>query len=232
MDMISCIFKIVCSVLLPIVLTVILCVRKKGIWKPILLGALTFTVFQAILRFTLLYAILPKESWYILMTSTQPILYALFLGGTAALFEEGGRFIVLSLFLKKQRSTLDGISFGIGHGGIEAMLLVGISAVMMLITSTFTAAPSDMMASGVERLSTLVIQIGFSVMVMKTIREKNYWWLLLALAIHTIIDFGAVLASGNLNVWTIEAAIVAVALFMAWFIYKEYKKTAAAAPGN
>jgi len=230
MDIFSCIFVIICSIILPIVITVIFCVRKKETWKPILFGALTFSFFQVLIRVPLLQLVLPNEAWYILMSSTQPTLYALFLGGTAALFEEGGRFIVMSLFLKKHRSTLDGIAFGVGHGGIEAMLFVGISAIAMLLTSTFPSTPSSVFAGGVERLSTMVIQIGLSVMVMKTVREKNYWWLLLAFAIHTIIDFGAVLASGNLTVWTIEAAIFAVALFMAWFIYKEYKKIAPTIP--
>ncbi len=225
MDIFSCIFLIICSIILPITITVIFCVRKKEAWKPILFGALTFTFFQVILRFTLLNSILPNEEWYIIMSSAQPVLYALFLGGTAALFEEGGRFIVMSLFLKKQRSTLDGIAFGVGHGGIEAIFIVGINAVAMLLMSVFPADTGSMFAGGVERVSTIVIQIGFSVLVMKTVREKNYLWLILAFVIHALIDFGAVMSAGVLNVWTIEAAIFFAALVTAWFVYKEYKKT-------
>ena len=224
MDVFSCIFVIVCSIVLPIVVTVIFCVRKKETWKPILFGALTFTVFQVILRFSLLRVILPNAAWYILMSSAQPMLYALFLGGTAALFEEGGRFIVMSIFLKKQRSTLDGIAFGVGHGGIEAMFVAGLNAIAMLLMSTFPSATGLMFAGGVERISTMVIQIAFSVMVMKTVREKNYLWLILAFIIHTIIDFGAVMATADLNVWTIEAVILFLALVAAWFVLKEFKK--------
>ena len=225
MDILSCIFVIICSIILPIVITVIFCVRKKETWKPILFGALTFTAFQVILRFSLLRFVLPNEAWYILMSSAQPTLYALFLGGTAALFEEGGRFIVMSLFLKKRRSTLDGIAFGVGHGGIEAMFIVGLNAIAMLLMSTFSATPSFMFAGGVERISTMVIQIALSVMVMKTVRERNYLWLILAFVIHTLIDFGAVIVSESLDVWTIEAAILFVAILLAWFVFSEYKKT-------
>jgi len=232
MNIFSSIFAVLCSVILPIVLTVIFCVRKKGIWKPILFGALTFSFFQVLIRVPLLQLVFPKEAWFILMSSTQPVLYALFLGGTAALFEEGGRFVVMSLFLKRQRSTLDGIAFGVGHGGIEAILFVGISAFAMLFMSTFPSSPSSVFAAGVERLSTLVIQIGFSVMVMKTVREKNYLWLLIAFVIHTVIDFGAVMLNGNLNVWVLEALILAVALLMGWFVYKEYKKSTLSLPKN
>ena len=226
MDILSCIFVIICSIILPIVITVIFCVRKKETWKPILFGALTFTVFQVFMRVPLIQFALKDEAWYILMSSAQPTLYALFLGGTAALFEEGGRFVVMSLFLKKQRSNLDGIAFGVGHGGIEAMFVVGLNAIAMLLMSTFSATPSFMFAGGVERLSTMLIQIALSVMVMKTVRERNYLWLVLAFVIHALIDFGAVMLSENLSVWTIEAVIFCFALISAWFVFSEYKKTA------
>ena len=49
MYILSCIFAVLCSAILPITLTVILCAHYKGIWKPILFGALTFTVFQVLI---------------------------------------------------------------------------------------------------------------------------------------------------------------------------------------
>jgi len=130
----------------------------------------------------------------------------------------------MSLFLKKQRSPLDGIAFGVGHGGIEALLFAGINAIFMLATQTFTSTPNLIIAGGVERLSAITMQIGFSVMVIKSVREKKPLWLLLAFVIHTVSDFGAVLASGTLNVWVIEAAIAAVAVLMALFVVREYKR--------
>ena len=224
MYILSCIFAVLCSAILPITLTVILCASYKGIWKPILFGALTFTVFQVLIRVPLLTLVLPNQGWFILMSSTQPVNYALFLGVTAALFEEGGRFLVMLLFMKKQTSTSDGLAFGIGHGGIEAILLVGISSVFLLFTPAELASAGTIAASGFERLSTLAIQIGFSVMVMKTVREKNYLWLLLAFTIHTVLDFGVMLISGGVSIWIIEAVVFAVALGMAWFTWREFKK--------
>jgi len=224
MENFSGIFTALCAAVLPIALAVVLCVRKKGIWKPILFGALTFCFFQVLTRIPLLGLVLAKQAWFIALSAAQPILYALFLGATAALFEEGGRFIVMSLFLKKQRSPLDGIAFGVGHGGIEALLFAGINAIFMLATQTFTSTPNLIIAGGVERLSAITMQIGFSVMVIKSVREKKPLWLLLAFVIHTVSDFGAVLASGTLNVWVIEAAIAAVAVLMALFVVREYKR--------
>lgn len=224
MENFSSIFTTLCAAVLPIALAVVLCVRKKGVWKPILFGALTFCFFQVLVRIPLLQLVLRNQAWYIAFSQTQPILYALFLGATAALFEEGGRFVVMSLFLKKQRSPLDGVAFGVGHGGIEALLFAGINAILMLATQTFTATPNLIFAGGVERLSAMAMQIGFSVMVMKSVREKNILWLLLAFAIHTVSDFGVVLAANSLNIWVIEAAVAAVAVSMAWFVVREFKK--------
>ncbi|MEA4893885.1 MAG: YhfC family glutamic-type intramembrane protease [Oscillospiraceae bacterium] len=225
MEILSSIFAIVCSFILPVVLAVIFCVRRKGIWKPILFGALTFIVFQVLTRIPLIQLVLPYQAWYITLANTQPIICALFLGGTAALFEEGGRYLVMALFLKKNRSTSDGIAFGVGHGGIEAVLLVGIGAVIMLFTKPFPSTPILMFARGIERVSTLMLHIGWSVMVMKSLREKNLWWLLLAFAMHTIIDFAALTFINSIGIWELEAAIFAVALPTAWFVLREYKKT-------
>lgn len=224
MYILGSVFTIICAVVLPITLAVIFCVRKKEIWKPILFGALTFSFFQVLIRAPLLLAVLPYQAWYMLLQSTQPVLYALFLGGTAAFFEEGGRYIVMSIFLKKQRSTSDGIAFGVGHGGIEAILFVGINAIVTLVFSSFITTSSEMFAGGIERFSTLVIQIGFSVMVMNAVREKNYLWLLLAFVIHTVIDFGTELLKSSMSLWVMEAIIFAAALLMTWFIYEEYKR--------
>ena len=230
MYILSCIFASLCSAILPIALTVILCARYKEIWKPILFGALTFTVFQVLIRIPLLSLVLPNQEWFVRLSSAQPVLYALFLGVTAALFEEGGRLLVMLLIMKKQRSASDGIAFGIGHGGIEAILLVGISSIVLLFTPTELASSAAIAASGVERLSTLAIQIGFSVMVMKSVREKNYLWLLLAFSIHTALDFGVMLISGGISIWIIEAGVFAAALGMAWFALREYKKISADLP--
>ncbi len=232
MNILSCVFTIICSVILPITLTVIFCVRKKEMWKPILFGTLTFIVFQVLTRIPLLQLVFPYQAWYITFQNTQQILFGLFAGSTAALFEEGGRYIVMSLFLKKYRSTSDAIAFGVGHGGIEAIYMVGIGTIMALLTTPFPSTPSLVFASGIERISTLVLHIGWSVMVMKSIREKNLWWLVMAFVTHTLIDFSAVTVLIGMGTWTLEAVVFATALLMAWFVARDYKRTLDGFPKN
>ena len=52
---------------------------------------------------------------------------------TAGLFEETGRLVVMLLLLKAFHRLADGLAFGLGHGGLEAMLLVGLTYVSNLV---------------------------------------------------------------------------------------------------
>lgn len=222
-------FALFCSLILPLTLAVELCVRKKGTWRPLLCGALTFTVFQGFVRLPVLTA-LARTDWYSGFETSDPALYALFLGATAALFEEGGRWLVMHIFLKKRRSVRDGIAFGAGHGGIEAIAVLGVTALANIIGagSLSVGEWSLVLAGGAERLFALAAQIGFSVMVMESVREKKPLWLLLAFALHMLIDFGAAYAAGFLcdsaSVWALEVCIGLFGAGMLRFTWKAWKQ--------
>ncbi len=228
----SVIFTIFAAVVLPVGLAIFACTRKKGYWMPLVAGVCCFVVFQMLTRLPLLQYVLPNCSWFVAMAMAQPILYVLFLALTAALFEELGRYLVMRLFLKKQLSVSDGISFGIGHGGIEAILLVGLNYVVSLIiygTVAFASAPeSYILAAGVERISAMMMQIAFSLMVMLSIKRKKAGWLLLALLLHTAVDFLSLISMQfasalDFSVWFVEAGLLFVAILLGWFVLYEYK---------
>lgn len=224
MDIVSKLFAIFAALLLPIGAGVWLAVKKKGYLKPVLLGALTFFVFQIITRIPLLQ-ILGDTVWFTIFSTTQPVLYVLFLGGTAALFEEGGRWIVMRLFMKNRHRLNDGIAFGVGHGGIEAVLLVGINAVVFLILNDPSTSPLQTFAGGFERLCTLVIHIAFSVMVLKSVVLKKPLWLLLAFVLHTALDMGYVLLkAAGVSDLALEAVIFVFALLLLGYVFLEHKK--------
>lgn len=217
-------FVVAVALILPLAAGLWLCIKRKGYLKPVLLGFATFLVFQILTRIPLLQ-IIGKTVWFSLFSMTQPVLYALFLAGTAALFEEGGRWIVMRLFMKQKHRLSDGIAFGIGHGGCEAVLLVGINAVAAIILNAGSTNPWIAFAGGIERLFTMVIQIGLSVMVLKSVALKKPLWLLLAFAVHTAIDLGAVLLPRTgASVFMIEACIGIVAAALLAFIVVQFKK--------
>lgn len=227
------IFAFCCALVLPIVLAVELCVRRKENWKPLLFGALTFTVFQGFVRLPAL-STLSRTDWFGALQNAEPLVYTLFLGATAALCEEGGRWLVMRFLLKKQREVRDAVAFGVGQGGLEAVVILGMTAAATLFSSSSEDAGSIplVFASGTERLFALAAQLGFSVMVMKSVRERKPLWLFLAFGLHTLIDFGMAYAAGFLgdsaSIWAVEACVGLLALAMLRFMRREQKKEAAA----
>ena len=224
MEIISSIFTVTAALLLPVGAGIWLSLKKKGYLKPLLFGVLTFVVFQVLTRIPVLQLVLPRMPWFSVMQAGYPLLSALFFGGTAALFEEGGRYLVMALFLRNRQRVSDGIAFGIGHGGIEAVLLAGISALLILLG----AGASDvglMFAGGVERLSTMVLHVAWSVMVLKSLRERRIGYLFLAFALHTLIDAAAVLGQYyGVSILILEIVVGIFALMMLGYTLYEYKR--------
>lgn len=226
MKILSSIFTIIAALLLPLGAGLWLSLKKKGYFKPVILGALTFFVFQFVTRIPLLQYILPRMSWFIVMNMAFPFLSALFLGVTAALFEEGGRYLVMSLFMKNRQRTMDGIAFGIGHGGIEAILLAGVNVLILMLMRDNSVSAGMMFAGGVERISAMICHIAWSVMVLKSVRDRQIVWLLAAFGLHALLDTAAVLAvAAGFTMFTIEVAVGIFALLMLGYIIYEYTKT-------
>jgi uncharacterized membrane protein YhfC len=201
---------------LPVAASLWLALKRRRYLRPILFGALTFTVFQGFIRLPLLQLVIAPTPWYTLMTITNPLLSGLFLSITAALFEEGGRYIVMRLFLRNNRRYMDGIAFGIGHGGAEALLLGGLNALIVTILNIDLGVdPLLMAAGGVERLFAIVCHVAFSVMVLQSINHKNLWYFFLAILSHTLLNLVAVLMQAyKVPVLSIETVIGGFALFM------------------
>ncbi|MFA0815310.1 MAG: YhfC family glutamic-type intramembrane protease [Anaerofustis sp.] len=219
------VFTVIVALLAPIGAGIWIAVRHRTYTRALLFGVLTFTVFQILLRIPLLQYVLPKMDWFLIMTSVMPAFTAAFYGVTASLFEEFGRWLVMKLALKQHTSYFDGIAFGVGHGGIEAILLVGINALVLLFYPSALVSSASMFAGGLERIFTIVCHVAWSVMVIKSIREKKPLWLILPLILHAALDTGALLASmAGATVWIIELALaIFAALMLIWLIF-EYKK--------
>lgn len=224
MNTISCIFTLTAALFLPLGIVIWLFAKGKGYQKPVLLGALTFLVFQMLLRIPLIQLVLPRMQWFIVMNTTQPLMSALFYGLTAALFEEGGRYLVMRNFMKNRQLVSDGIVFGIGHGGIEAILFAGINALVTLVIADKTVSAGLMFAGGIERLSVMVCHVAWSVMVLKSIREKKSRWLFAAFGLHALLDTGLTLVSNSgISTFEMELVLGGFALIMLFYIIYRYK---------
>ena len=128
-----CILTLLVSLVLPMAALVFMMVRykKQGILSAWLLGAAGFFVTQILIRLPILTA-LQSQSWFLAFSQNHLFLYAFSLAFTAGLFELAGRFAVAGL-MQKKLTFRRSLAAGLGHGGIEAMVLIGMTYVNNLI---------------------------------------------------------------------------------------------------
>ena len=130
---IACVITLLVSLVLPVAALVVYAVKnkKQGIVSAWLLGAAGFFVTQILIRLPILTA-LQSQSWFGEFAQKHLFLYAFALAFTAGLFELAGRFAVAKL-MGKNLTWKRSLAAGLGHGGIEAMLLIGMTYVNNLI---------------------------------------------------------------------------------------------------
>lgn len=131
-SIICMIFTALFTIFMPIVVAIVFYKKTKFKWRFFFAGAVVFTVMQIFIRVPILQSVLPQMQWYKNMTENVWI-YAIFLGLTAGIFEEVGRYIAFKTVLRKHLNWKNGVAFGIGHGGIESILIVGLSYISNLI---------------------------------------------------------------------------------------------------
>lgn len=218
MSLFALVFIFLATVILPIGMGLYFAIKKRAA-KPVLWGALCFLVFQVFTRIPLISYLSSYSAQWQLFSASQPFLYILLLAFTAGLFEEFGRYIIMRRFMKSPGFS-DGIAFGIGHGGIEALSIAGISYLYLIITqgpanAIFTGSSTLVLWAGFERISAMVLQVGFSVMVWQSVRFKKPLYLVLAILLHAAVDFLVPLMqlSGS-AVWILETIVAIFALLL------------------
>ena len=90
-----------------------LSVKKKRVAKPFFIGMLVFFIFQMVIRLPIIQIVLPQTAWFLSM-SHNPWLYGLFMGGTAAIAEEFGRYIAVRFLLKRTGAMQTALPMGWG----------------------------------------------------------------------------------------------------------------------
>lgn len=133
MTVVACIITLLISLVLPIAILIGLAVknRKQGIGSAWLLGAAGFFVTQILIRLPIL-TFLQRQDWFAVLAQNNPFIYAFGLAFTAGLFELVGRFVV-AILLEKNLTLKRSLAAGLGHGGIETILLIGMTYVNNLI---------------------------------------------------------------------------------------------------
>lgn len=149
---------------LPVIVYLVYGVKNKGkgVWTAWLLGAAGFFVFQILLRSPIL-SVLSMTSWFTAFATKHYVWYCLLLALTAALFEAAGRYIAAKLMGKKL-TYVRGLAAGLGHGSIEAMVIVGLTYInnlayiIMINTGSFDAVIEQTAALGVDTTQLLMVK--------------------------------------------------------------------------
>lgn len=132
-SMIAIIITLFITLIAPVIVWIIYGVKNKGkgVWKALGLGAAGFVLLQMIIRMPILniVSLIPGFGTFV---AEYYVVYCLILAMTAALFEVVARFGVAKI-LQKKINYEQGVAAGLGHGGIEAILIVGMTYINNLL---------------------------------------------------------------------------------------------------
>lgn len=187
-------------------------VRDRGCAAAFGLGVVGFLVSQVLIRLPLL-SVLGQSASFAVFAATQPLVYALALAASAGLFEETARFLLLHTRRKAPFDLKIPIAYGLGHGGLEAVL-IGLNSVALLAAPNQLAlADFSIALAGIERIGALMVQVALSIIVYVAVKRRSIVPFLAALLFHTLVDLGALSASTpGMSLWVFEAVFVFAAL--------------------
>lgn len=225
-------------IFLPIVLVLIFKKKVQISIKSVITGALVFVTFALVLERILHMVVINNN----LITSG--VLFGIYGALAAGLFEETGRFVAFKTVLRKQTQWKDGIAYGFGHGGIEAILVGGLTFAQYTIFSILinngqfekvlgaNAAgttldqlllikkqlielnPGSIFLGISERIIALTIHIALSMIVLYGIQNRKNIYYILSILLHALVD----LPAGLFQTKVISSLYVVEALLVCCFI--------------
>ncbi len=245
------IVSIVFVIVYPLVLAILAHRRLRVSWRYFGFGALIFFLFQIISRVPAVQLIQTAITPQLMATKTLLIVWFGILAITAGLFEEVGRYVGYRWLMGREEKTWrEAVMYGIGHGGLESMLLVGGLLILTLVqVITFSSInlntlPASQHALVVQQLNAINAQpawttllqvwerlwavpfhIAMSVVVLQVFRRNAIGWLWLAILAHAILDFTAVilpqvLGSGLSSSLIVEGWVAVAGIVSLWVIWK------------
>lgn len=202
--------------------------RRTGApWVAFGAGGLVFFVAQIVLRFPWQ---IPLGRW-VEEHREWVIPFLLFSSLTAGLFEETGRWAGYR-YLLRERTRRTGVMFGLGHGGLEAILLVALPLFGLLVAwimgsrGMIPPGPSldairrqtaglgfwTVQMATVERASAMALHVGLSLIVLQVWLRGGLRWLGLAIVLHFGVNALSALLVHGAQVSAVSAELMVAAL--------------------
>lgn len=208
---------------LPVLFAVYAYVNKR--LSILLLGALAFIGSQILFRIPLLKYVAEQSTTFQLWQVTKPLLMMLVLAATAGIVEELARWLLMRYCVTAKTYT-NGLLFGLGHGGVEALLLVGIP----MLTHLQVIPMLPLLLSSFERLCAMLVHISLSIIVLTAVRRKAFRYCVYAMLVHTSVNFIVVYVASNYSAVVAEVVLsIATVLcgsiaFVNWRRNQQYEK--------
>ncbi|RDU24605.1 YhfC family intramembrane metalloprotease [Anaerosacchariphilus polymeriproducens] len=248
--MVAIVIVMIIAFALPIGLLIYGKVKLKGRISSFFIGCGVFFVMVLVLERILHSVVLGTLGF----TITGNIwIYALYGGFAAAIFEETGRFIAMKFFLKKNLNFQNAFMYGAGHGGCEAIIIIGVSYFSNLITAImvnngsmnatlqllngdtqkqtydsisalWTTPTYQFYLAGVERIFAIALQIAFSIIMYQAVKNGKKAYIAVAYLAHFIVDFVSVLVNNYAGVIVTEFIVAVMAALLLFIAYKISKK--------
>lgn len=239
-------FSLAIALGIPLILFVLLRWRIGASYSCFFIGAATFLVFAMVLEQVLHLAVQALTGN---LLQTNILFYAVYGGLAAGLFEETGRFLAMKFMIGKKLNRENALMYGAGHGGIEAILLLGITEVSNLITSMsinsgqfeavlanldeaaraatiasisplWTMPSYQFYMAGIERISAIMLHIGLSLLIYKAVKTKNMRFYGIAVFLHFFVNAATVLLSTAAPILVVEAVLMAGVIGIGVWVYR------------
>lgn len=247
---ISYVISMLVMIGLPVLLAFVVTRYFKVSWWVVLAGVLTFLLSQAV-HYPAVIGInalfnkgllpVPSEKWV-------PLVNGVIGGLLAGICEETARWVGFKFLKRKADRYGSAFALGVGHGGIESIILAVLGTGATLFTVLFYNAGGEVakgvstnevqymlyqieqfwttpwvngLLPGVERVIAMSLQIFLSTLVWKAVVDRSFIWFALAVIYHAVVDALAVYLGGiGWGYWAIEGVL---ALFLVLNIYLLYR---------
>ncbi len=190
------------TIIFPIIVGVYLHRKFNLNWRFFMIGALVFVIFALVIEGFINSTLINRTELGNLLKENI-LLMALYGGFMAALFEEAGRYIGFKYFMKKDNDPSMSLMVGAGHGGIEAILIVGLGLISNVFIASLINSNSEILSflessdpqnyslimesfetlsemspplfllAGLERVTVIFFHISLSVFVFKAAKNRK-----------------------------------------------------------
>ncbi|NPV87986.1 YhfC family intramembrane metalloprotease [Coprothermobacteraceae bacterium] len=243
----------------PLVLSTWLGRRNRFNLRAFIVGALMFFLFALILERVASALILGRDPTASPIYQNVWV-FMVYGGLMAGVFEETARLVGYRILRASSGDSYDtALSYGDGHGGLECILMGAVAYVNALTASFYINSGrisqilgklpeaqrevyvqslqqlisqhwSSLLWGTFERLIALVIQIALSVIVFHAIKTRQFRYFLLAVLLHAIVDFPAVLYQRGIltSIPLLEFAVAIIGGGIAYLAYRLATQTSSA----